>query len=159
MTRTPYRLLQIAALTIASTLALAQPAPPSSAPAGNPAHSRPGNRTDLASIAERHARRMAYLKNQLKITSEQESAWTAYATALQPPTQLPPLLRDDFDQLSAPERMDLLEKHRIESDARMKQYIDAAIAFYGQLTPKQKKVFDALGEPRWPAQSRTPRPW
>ncbi|MDO5289536.1 MAG: Spy/CpxP family protein refolding chaperone [Pseudomonadota bacterium] len=93
-------------------------------------------------MAERHAKRMADLKAQLKITPAQEGAWNNFAAAMQPkaPAQRPD--RAEFDKLTTPQRIDRMQALHAERGAEMKARGDATKAFYAQLTPEQQKTFD-----------------
>lgn len=95
-------------------------------------------------MAQRHNQHLAELKTQLKLDKEQEGAWATFAQSLQAPSSMP--ARPDraaLEKLSTPERLDLMQKHRVQMDAQMQKHIDATKAFYVVLNPDQKKVFDA----------------
>jgi len=94
-----------------------------------------------ARAAERQARRLAELKTQLRITAEQEPAWTAWTGALQPGSVGRPS-RSEFAALSTPERIDRLRQLRSQHGAEMDRRGDATKAFYGSLSAEQKRVFD-----------------
>lgn len=97
------------------------------------------------------ARHQADLKAKLKITAQQEPAWTAYAAAMQPPAHMGqrpmPGQRAEMDKLSTPERIDKMQavqtERMAERAAMMKKHGDATKAFYAVLSPEQKKTFDA----------------
>lgn len=96
------------------------------------------------------AKRQAELKTKLKITAEQEGAWTSFTTAMKPPARLDHHKRPDraeWDKLTTPERIDkmrvLRTQHMGERTAAMDQRADATKAFYAALNTDQKKVFDA----------------
>ena len=95
-------------------------------------------------MAERHQRRMADLKTQLNITPAQEGAWNAYTAAMQPPADArrPRMNREEFSQLSTPQRIDRQQQMAAERQARMQQRGEAVKAFYAQLTPEQQKLYD-----------------
>ena len=96
---------------------------------------------------QRHQRRAAALKQKLAITPEQENAWASFQQAMQPDAQArAPGPRQDWKQLSTPERIDLMQKRADERHARMKQRGDATKAFYAQLTPEQQKSFDSRAQ-------------
>jgi periplasmic protein CpxP/Spy len=99
-------------------------------------------RYDPARRQERMTQRLADLKQKLQITPTQESAWTAYTNALQP-TQMQRPHRDEFAQLTTPERIDRMRQLRTQRMAEMDQRGEATKGFYATLTPEQKKVFDA----------------
>lgn len=96
-----------------------------------------------AKMAEHFAARQTKLHDLLKLTAQQEAAWTTYQAAIKPSA---PATRPDhaaFKALPAPERLakmiDLAKQHT----ATMESHLTALTAFYGTLTAEQKKVFDA----------------
>ena len=94
-------------------------------------------------MAERHAKRMAALKERLKISPAQEDAWNQFASAMQPPT--PPAQRPDraeFERLTTPERLDRMQAMQAEHQTRMAARNQAIKNFYAQLTPEQQKALD-----------------
>ena len=104
-----------------------------------------------------HNKHMAALKAKLKLSAAQESAWTTFTAAMQPPAkamgQRPDLA--ELSKLPTPERIDKMKALHAEHmtamnamTADMNQRGDAAKAFYGTLTAEQKKVFDAEAMPR-----------
>lgn len=96
-----------------------------------------------ARMAERHAKRMAELKERLKISPAQEDAWNQFASAMQPPA--PPAQRPDraeFERLTTPERLDRMQAMQAEHQTRMAARNQAIKNFYAQLTPEQQKAFD-----------------
>ena len=99
-----------------------------------------------ARMAELYAKRQARLHDQLKITAQQESAWATYQAAIKPvaPTGPRPA-RGEFAKLSAPERLGKMIEHTKAREARMQEHLVALNAFYTQLTPEQKAVFDKRG--------------
>jgi Spy/CpxP family protein refolding chaperone len=114
------------------------PTPPAGGP-GPQAHGR----HDPARMAERMQARLAELKQKLQLTSAQEPAWTSYTTALRPQGQP---TRPDPKALAAlptPDRLDQMRALRSQRDAEMDRRAEATKAFYAQLTPEQKKTFDA----------------
>ena len=156
MTPQPTRLFLATVLAASAATAFAQAPAPAQPAAGEAATTQraaqPERRARMdpaqrqQRMAERHAQRMADLKAQLKLTPAQEGAWTAYAAAMQPPAdrmaQRPRMNRDEFAQLTTPQRIDRMEQFAAERHARMKQRGDAVKAFYAQLTPEQQKLYD-----------------
>ncbi len=156
MTQQPKRLFLATVLAASAAAAFAQaPAPVQPAvgeaaatqravPPERRARMDPAQRQQR--MAERHAQRMADLKAQLKLTPAQEGAWSTYAAAMQPPAdrlaQRPRMNRDEFAQLTTPQRIDRMEQFAVERQARMKQRGDAVKAFYAQLTPEQQQLYD-----------------
>lgn len=95
-------------------------------------------------MKEHMAKRQADLKAKLKLTPEQEGAWTQFTTAMQPPAQGPK--RPDpaeMAKLTTPQRMEKMQAMKAERDAEMTKRMNAVMTFYSALTPEQQKVFDA----------------
>jgi Spy/CpxP family protein refolding chaperone len=135
MIRTSRHLLLAACLTAASAAVLAQaPAP---APVSTSASSAMQQR-----MAERHEQRMAQLKTQLDITPAQEAAWTAFTATMQPPTAPQRMNRDELNNLTAPQRVDLMEQRLAERQEWMQRRGEAIKTFYAVLSPEQQKTFD-----------------
>ena len=99
-----------------------------------------------AKMSEMVAKRQARLHDQLKLTAQQESAWASYQAAIKPSTPAGPRpQRGEFAKLTAPERLSKMIEMTKQREARMETHLTALTAFYGQLTPEQKKVFDERG--------------
>ena len=132
------------ALTATTFGALAQtPPPPAASQKAGPGAEGPRHHGP-ARMQERAAKRLAGLKDKLKITSGQEAAWSTFTAALKPPAQRPARPdRAEFKKLTTPERIDRMQALRNEGNARMDQRAAATKTFYAALTPDQKKVFDA----------------
>lgn len=152
-------------LATAGTSALAQgtdaaPAalnPSTSTPAAQ--HARPHHgehrmgRHDPAMMQAQMAKRQAEMKAKLKVTPAQEGAWTAFTTAMQPPTRTMggerPMAAQhaELDKLTTPERIDRMRTLRTqrmtEMNAEMDKRGEATKAFYAALSPEQQKTFDA----------------
>ena len=94
------------------------------------------------------AKRHDALKAKLKLTPEQEGAWTAFTTAMKPPvrTDVKRPDRVELDKLTTPERIDKMHALRTERmtamNAEMDKREDATKTFYAALNAEQKKVFD-----------------
>lgn len=94
-------------------------------------------------MGERMKQHQQRLHDALKLTPDQEKAWSKYQESA-------PFAKNDrreqwaeMDKLSAPERADkMLEMQRQHQDA-MSKHVAAMKEFYGQLTPEQQKTFDA----------------
>jgi hypothetical protein len=101
-----------------------------------------------ARMDERHAARAAALHDLLAITPAQEDAWAAYQSAVRPPVRdggrRGPGARQDLQGLTTPQRMDRLVQEANERHAEVLGRAAAIRQFYGQLSPTQKKAFDAL---------------
>jgi len=106
-------------------------------------------RMDPARMEAMMARRHADLKAKLKLTAEQEGAWTTFTTAMKPPVHMGQNRPDraEMDKLSTPERIDKMRALRAQQmtdmNAAMDKRDDATKAFYAALNADQKKVFDA----------------
>ena len=124
-----------------------------SGPRGGMGHGGPmGARghMDPAKMEAMMAKHQAELKAKLKITADQEGAWTAFTTAMKPPADWMDHKRPDraeMDKLTTPERIDkmhaLRAQHMADMNAAMDKRDDATKAFYAVLSADQKKIFDA----------------
>jgi Spy/CpxP family protein refolding chaperone len=99
-----------------------------------------------AMVAKHHAE----LKAKLKITADQEGAWTTFTAAMKPPAGWMDHKRPDraeMDKLTTPERIDkmhaLRTQHMADMNAAMDKRGDVTKAFYAVLNADQKKIFDA----------------
>ena len=142
-------------LATAGASAMAQNTP--SAPAAGPASAAqpsgpPGARMDHHNPAKMQAmmaKRQADMKAKLMITPSQESAWTSFTAAMQPPahTRPTPEQRAELDKLTTPQRIDKMREVRVqrmtEMTASMGKRDEATKTFYAALTPEQQKTFDA----------------
>lgn len=93
-------------------------------------------------MKERMERRAKALHDKLKLTAEQEGAWTKFAEAMKP--QVPPTTaeRARMAGMTAPERMDAMMARMKEAEVRMSARTSAVKEFYAVLTPEQQKTFD-----------------
>lgn len=93
-------------------------------------------------MGERMKQHQQRIHDALKLSPEQEKAWTKYQEA-QPFGQAGMRQQAaDWSKLSAPERADkMLELQRQHQEA-MGKHVAAMKDFYAQLTPEQKKTFD-----------------
>lgn len=104
---------------------------------------------DPARMEAMMAKRHAELKAKLKITAEQEGAWTTFTGAMKPGPAFDAKRPDraELDKLTTPERIDKMRALRTERMAAMNAAMDkreeATKAFYATLNADQKKVFDA----------------
>ncbi len=132
------------------------PATPATTAASKPAGPHGGHpmmeHRDPAKMQARMAKHQAELKAKLRITASQESAWTAFTAAMQPPARLMgdrpgPDQRAELDKLTTPERIDKMRALRTqrmtEMNAAMDQRGEATKTFYAALSPEQQKTFDA----------------
>lgn len=102
----------------------------------------------MEQMMKRHAEQQAQLKSALKLSASQEAAWNAYVagTAPNPPATPPGMAREDWSQLTTPQRLDKMQAFRAERDAVMSKRIEAVKTFYAALTPEQQKVFDTQAQ-------------
>lgn len=107
-----------------------------------------------AKRGEHRARHLAALKESLKLTPAQESAWNAFTQTRQPVMQQNGFDRqarqakhDEFAKLTTPQRLDKMLAMSEQRRARMVERAEAVKSFYVQLTPEQQSVFDAKAKP------------
>ncbi len=119
---------------------------------------RPGQQGQLsqtqrqAQRQDMRAKRLAGLKDKLKLQPRQEAAWQAFANAATPGAGA--MGRDDrramraeLGKLNTPQRLDMMLTRADERHARMVQRAEAVKQFYAQLDAEQQKVFDAEARP------------
>jgi len=108
-------------------------------------HKRMDPADRMQRMQEHRAKRLAALKEKLKLTSAQESAWTTFASASQPPAGARPARMDraEFAKLTTPERLERMQARHAERSARFAKRAEATKTFYAALTPEQQKTFDA----------------
>jgi hypothetical protein len=104
-----------------------------------------GNRAEhfRARMQERMAKKLAVFKEQLRITPAQESAWAAWTASLQPGARPQRPDPAEIARMTTPERIDRLRALRAQRNAEMDRKAEATKAFYAQLSPAQRTVFDA----------------
>jgi len=119
---------------------------------GTPMHEgwmneRPG-KINPARMQARIQKRTAEFKTGLKLSADQEGAWTAFTTAMKPSSDIT-AKHPDFTELAklpTPERIDKMKvfhtQRLSEISAAMDKRAEATKAFYAVLTPEQQKVFD-----------------
>lgn len=122
----------------------APPAASAQATAPNASHG-PHNRHERrhGDMAQHQAKRMADLKGQLKLTADQEPAWTSFTTAMQPGELSARLDHKGMEKLTTPERIDRMRAMRAQHAAEADRRGEATKTFYAALTPEQQKTFDA----------------
>ena len=161
------RLVLSGVMAASCTAALAQTPPPSLTPPPTGMRAPDAMRDSAAAPVDSHhanghmnpanrqammAKRQADMKAKLKITPVQESAWTAFTSAMQPPAggmggYPSPEQRAELAQLTTPERIDKMRALRVQRSNEMNALADkrddATKTFYAALSPEQKPVFDA----------------
>lgn len=104
------------------------------------------------------AKRATDIKAKLKLTPEQEGAWTSYAAAMKPSPHAKWPDRSEIDKLTTPQRLDKMRELRNQHDAEMDKRDAATRAFYATLSAEQKKTFDAnTGRPFHNHRQQAPR--
>lgn len=113
-------------------------------------HGGPGGMHGNRDPAQREAmmvKRQTELKAKLKISAEQEGAWSNFTSAMKPSAmnrQRPD--HAELDKLTTPERIDTMRVWRNDrmaaKSAAMDQREQATKTLYGTLNAVQKKVFD-----------------
>jgi len=126
-------------------------APAAAASAAAQSHHGMGmhGKMDPAKMKAMMAKRHAALKAKLKLTPEQEGAWTTFTAAMAPParTDHPKIDRAEMAKLTTPERIDKMHairtQHLADMSAAMDKRDEAIKTFYAALNDDQKKIFDA----------------
>ncbi|AYM98293.1 hypothetical protein EAG14_21955 [Acidovorax sp. 1608163] len=132
----------LAALALPALAQTPPPPPAATTKAADAPARRPGG-PDMQKRHEEHmAKRQAALKEKLKLTAAQESAWTTFTSAMQPgerPARPDP---KELDKLTTPERIDRMRELRAQHTAQAERRDEAVKKFYTALTPEQQKTFD-----------------
>ena len=114
-----HRIAATALLAAMALPVLAQQPPAAPAAPTAPAKASEGrHERHHGDMAQRHAKRLADLKAQLKLTPAQESAWTTFTTAMQPGERPARLDRQDMDKLTTPERIDRMRAMRSQQQSQ-----------------------------------------
>ena len=92
---------------------------------------------------ERMQRHLNELKSKLQLSPAQEPAWTAFTAALQPAAKPERPSRDQWAQLTTPQRIDRMQELRQRHAAEADRRAQATKNFYAALNPEQQKTFDA----------------
>lgn len=134
-----------------AAFAAAAQTPPTPATSAPPAAGAPAPRMERGDPAkrfeqmqQRHAQRLAQLKDKLKLDASQEGAWSSFAAAQQPParpTARPK--REDIAKMTTPQRLDLMQQRQTDRSAAFAKRADATRSFYATLRPDQQQTFDA----------------
>lgn len=149
------RILWAGLLASATFAASAQTPPPApvapttqAAPDAQPRMHKPHDGKWAERMQERRAKHLADLKTKLKLNASQESAWTTFTSATQPPARPAggpdrAAMRAEMEKLSTPQRIDRMQARQAERSAMFAKRANATKAFYATLTPEQQKTFDA----------------
>jgi hypothetical protein len=111
-----------------------------------------GGMMEMMGIADHVEGRIAFLKTELKITDAQMPQWTAFADALRANAARMSEMRNTMMQggmtdgasMSAPDRLDRMEKMMTAMTEAVKTTKSALTPLYGVLSDEQKKVADQL---------------
>lgn len=109
-------------------------------------HGMQGHGDRMERMTSRMAERQAQLKTALKLSPNQEAAWSAFVarTAHEPRMAgKDGAQREDMAKLTTPERIDKMMAMHAERSAEMGKRVEATKSFYATLTPEQQKTFDA----------------
>lgn len=132
-----------AVLAGASTMALARGG---MGDCDGPMGGQPGPRAEKMEkrMAEHRSQRLTDLKAKLQLNASQEAAWTAFASATQPPMMDAKNRPDpaEMAKLTTPERIEKMQAFKAQRDTHMAQMGEATKTFYASLNAEQKKVFD-----------------
>ena len=100
---------------------------------------------------EQRAKHLSELKEKLKLTPEQATAWGVFTSTSQPGMRRMggdrQAMQGEFAKLNTPQRLDKMLAMSDLRRARMLERSQATKAFYAQLTPAQQGVFDAEAMP------------
>lgn len=102
-----------------------------------------------ARFAEKNQR----LHDKLGLSATQEKDWEAYMASVEklgPSEKNKPLPPEEFEKLTAPERLEKMLEHMKVRQAQLEAHLDAVKKFYGTLNADQKKIFDQESMPRGP---------
>ena len=106
----------------------------------------------IEKMREQH---LATLHDKLKLTAQQESAWTKFAASkplLDKTARLDPA---EMAKLNSPQRLEKGLEHMRAIEAKLAEHLAALKEFYAVLTPEQQKIFDEQSPPRrWQGQKK-----
>lgn len=138
---------QAPAATTPSTAApTAATAPADATAAPKAQHKRMDPAQRMERMKEHRAKRLAALKDKLKLTGAQEGAWSSFTEASQPPAgaaRPQRMDRAEFAKLTTPQRLERMQARQAERSAMFAKRAEATKTFYAALTPEQQKTFDA----------------
>lgn len=125
-----------------AALAQAQPMPAApmgpECPAWQNGHMDPAQQKNMR---HRMEQRQTRLKEALKLSPEQEAAWTQFTQSMQPMPH-PQSNPGQWQQLTTPQRIEKMQALQAEHAALMDKHLKALTQFYNVLTPEQQKTFD-----------------
>ena len=91
---------------------------------------------------ERMAQQHKKLRDALKLTPDQDSAWKKLMGSEHPMARAKSGKPDDWAKLTTPERADKMLERMNEHQPLMAEHVVALKDLYAVLTPEQKKTFD-----------------
>lgn len=97
-----------------------------------------GHKNEVSARFDKH---MAALHDALKLTPDQEVAWTQFSDKMKPVKMDKPG-QQSWKDMSTPDRLDRMLDNMKSHEKKMAERAEAVRAFYGALTPDQQKVFD-----------------
>lgn len=90
------------------------------------------------------------LRQSLQLRPDQESALQDFVRAMTPPHDYQRKMyeqQQEMRSMNTPQRLDAMVSHMDETRQEMLARVQATKAFYGTLTPEQKRKFDQMGGP------------
>lgn len=105
-------------------------------------HKWHGGEKSPEQMKEMMAKRQAALHDKLKLNANQESAWNLFTASITPTHMGKRPDRAEWQNLSAPERMEKRLALMKEREAHMTSRLAATKTFYATLTAEQQKVFN-----------------
>lgn len=88
-------------------------------------------------------KRQSMLHDKLGLSALQEPAWKDFIAKLKPSGQTSRPSGSELSKLSTPDRLDRMLAVMKDRERAMEAHAEAIKTFYAQLTPEQKKMFDA----------------
>lgn len=87
------------------------------------------------------AKHMSRLHDALKLSANQEAAWTVFASKMKP-VEMDQPAHKDWQDMSAPDRLDHMVEMMKTHEKTMVEHAANVRTFYETLTAEQKKIFD-----------------
>ena len=135
-------LIGISALSLATGACTAYAFGPDGAGAG------PHDGRFTEQMKQRMEKHATELHGKLHLNASQEAAWKTYIARMKPATSSTSPNHDEFEKMTAPERMEFMLSRMKEHEQKMADHVAATTEFYAVLTPEQKKIFDQNFMPR-----------
>ena len=97
--------------------------------------------------AQTQADLAAQMKNELKITSAQESVWNQFVEAnTQTFRPSRAATAEQYNRMTTPQRIEYTRQLRAEQQQLVTRRENASLSLYNQLSPAQRKAFDNISE-------------